>query len=55
MEKAMEHKTGKSTRSVVVLILCTVIMMAAGFANFKFPPILTDYLAYYGIEMVVLS
>ncbi|MCI8992980.1 MAG: MFS transporter [Eubacterium sp.] len=55
MEKAMEHKTGKSTRSVVVLILCTVIMMAAGFANFKFPPILTDYLAYYGIEMGTMS
>ena len=55
----MGEQTVQSQRStlkaVVVLILCTAIMMAAGFANFKFPPLLTTFLSYYGIEMGALS
>ena len=45
----------RQTKAIVILILSTAIMMAAGFANFKFPPLITDFLAYYGIEMGALS
>lgn len=42
-------------KAVIILIVSTLIMIAAGFANFKFPPILLNFLEYYGIEMGAMS
>jgi len=42
-------------QAIVILIVSTLIMIAAGFSNFKFPPILLDFLKHYGIEMGAMS
>lgn len=55
MENQAIQSRQAHTKSIIVLILCTAIMMAAGFANFKFPPLVTTFLSYYGIEMGALS
>lgn len=52
---ATVKKQGTSAQAIIVLILCTAIMVASGFAQFKFPPLITNFLAYYGIEMGALS
>ena len=44
-----------NVRAIMVLVICMAIMITSGFANFKFPPILTDLLAFYGIEMGAFS
>ena len=49
------EKARKSSKPVVVLVLSTAIMIASGFANTKFAPLLTDFLAYYNIEMGAMS
>ena len=53
--QAQQIKTATPRSAIIILILSTAIMVAAGFANFKFPPLITDFLAYYGIEMGALS
>lgn len=41
--------------AIVILVICCAIMVASGFAQFKFPPILTTMLEYYQIEMGAFS
>ena len=53
--QAQQIKTATPRSAIIILILSTAIMVAAGFDNYKFPPLITDFLAYYGIEMGALS
>ena len=39
------------TKATIILVISTLIMIAAGFSNFKFPPILLNVVQHYGIEM----
>ena len=42
-------------RAIMILVICMAIMIASGFAQFKFPPILTTMLEYYQIDMGAFS
>ena len=43
------------TKATIILVISTLIMIAAGFSNFKFPPILLNVVQHYGIEMGAMS
>lgn len=38
-------------QAILILVVSTLIMIAAGFSNFKFIPILLNFLEYYHLEM----
>lgn len=38
-------------KAIVILVISTLIMIAAGFANFKFTPIVGNFLQEYGLDM----
>ena len=50
---AKQQRTPAS--AIVILVICCAIMVASGFSQFKFPPVLTSMLEYYQIEMGAFS
>lgn len=50
-----QYKPVPFSKAIVILVISTLIMIAAGFANFKFPPILLNVMQHYGIEMGAMS
>ena len=52
-QSAGENRTLQTsmTKAIVILVISTLIMIAAGFANFKFTPIVGNFLQEYGLDM----
>lgn len=52
---ATVQKQSTPARAIVILVICCAIMVASGFSQFKFPPVLTTMLEYYQVEMGAFS
>ena len=52
-QSAGESRTLQTSmaKAIVILVISTLIMIAAGFANFKFTPIVGNFLQEYGLDM----